>query len=442
MVPQPQSTALVIRGATIVTMNDAFEVIDGDVLIRDGRIIAIGAVPPDTRADRTIEARGSYLLPGFIQTHLHLCQTLFRGYADDLALLDWLKTRVWPMEAAHTPASLAAAARQAASELLRSGTTTVLTMETVHDTDAVFEALEPMGLRAVVGKCMMDADAAVPSRLMEKTAASIDESVALATRWHGRAHGRLRAAFAPRFAVSCSRELLEAVAALARDHQLVVHTHASENREEVALIKSRTGRKNIDYLADTGLTTHRLCLAHCVWVDEAEQSLMAERDVKVLHCPGSNLKLGSGLAPVVEMRKKGISVSLGADGAACNNHLDMFEEMRLAAVLQSVRHQPGALTARDAVHMATREGARALGLEAEIGSIEIGKRADLVLIDAKGPDPYSTVVYASRGTDVRATVVDGEVLVDDFRPIRWDPAELKDSARVEARALATRANLF
>ena len=136
---------------------------------------------------RVIEARGSYLLPGFIQTHIHLCQTLFRGYADDLALLDWLKTRIWPMEAAHTPASLAAAAQQAASELLRSGTTTVLTMETVHDTDAVFEALEPMGLRAVVGKCMMDADAAVPSRLLEQTAASIDESVAIAKRWHGRA---------------------------------------------------------------------------------------------------------------------------------------------------------------------------------------------------------------------------------------------------------------
>ena len=440
MVPQPQSTSLVIRGATIVTMNDAFDVVEGDVLIRDGRIVSIG--PAQATADQIIDARGSYLLPGFIQTHIHLCQTLFRGYADDLALLDWLKTRIWPMEAAHTPASLAAAAQQAASELLRSGTTTVLTMETVHDTDAVFEALEPMGLRAVVGKCMMDSDTAVPARLLEKTIDSIDESVAIAKRWHGRANGRLRAAFAPRFAVSCSRELLEEVARLAIEHQLVIHTHASENRDEIALIKSRTGRKNIDYLADTGLTTHRLCLAHCVWVDDDEQSLMAERDVKVLHCPGSNLKLGSGLAPVVEMRKKGISVSLGADGAACNNHLDMFEEMRLAAVLQSVRHHPGALTARDAVTMATREGARALGLEKEIGSIETGKRADLILIDAQGPDPYSTIVYNSRGTNVRTTIVDGHVLVDDFQPIHWDSGEIARTARTEATALARRASLF
>jgi len=441
MVPQPQSPSLIVRGATILTMNDAFDVIEGDVVIRGGRIESVGK-SSDAKADHIIDGRGSYLLPGFIQTHIHLCQTLFRGYADDLALLDWLKTRIWPMEAAHTPKSLAAAAQQAASELLRSGTTTVLTMETVHDTDAVFEALEPMGLRAVVGKCMMDADSAVPSRLMEETARSIDESVAIAKRWHGRADGRLRAAFAPRFAVSCSRELLEAVGRLAIEHQLLIHTHASENRDEIALIRSRTGKKNIDYLADTGLTSPQLCLAHCVWVDDDEQSLMAERGVKVLHCPGSNLKLGSGLAPVVEMRAKGISVSLGADGAACNNHLDMFEEMRLAAVLQSVRHKPGALTARDVVWMATREGARALGLDHDIGSIEPGKKADLILVDAHGADPYSAVVYASRGTDVRTTIVDGQVLIDDFQPTRWDFNEISAVARSEAKALAARANLF
>ncbi len=428
-------------------MNDAFDIVDGDVLIRDGRIAVIGAVPAGTRADRTIHAHGGYVLPGFIQTHIHLCQTIFRGYADDLALLDWLKTRVWPMEAAHTPESLAAAAQQAASELVLSGTTSVLTMETVHDTDAVFEALEPMGLRAVVGKCMMDADAAVPKRLLERTAESIEESVAIAKRWNGRANGRLHAALAPRFAVSCSQELLEAVGSLSSQLGLLVHSHASENRDEVALIRSRTGRANIEYLADTGLASPRLCLAHCVWVDEHEQRLLAEHEVKVSHCPGSNLKLGSGLAPIVELRAREISVSLGADGAACNNHLDMFEEMRLAAVLQSIRHAPGALTARDALSMATREGARALGTESEIGTLEVGKRADLIVIDrsrphlAIAPDPYSTIVYASRGTDVRTVVVDGEVLVDDFAATQWDPLELARAARREAKALAARAGL-
>ena len=345
-------------------MNDAFDVVEGDVWIQDGRIAAVGDVG-EVRADRVINAGGNYVLPGFIQTHVHLCQTLFRGYADDLALLDWLKQRIWPMEAAHTPASLAAAAKLAASELLLGGTTTVLTMETVHDTDAVFEALEPTGLRAVVGKCMMDADSAVPSRLLEQTTASIDESLALAARWHGRANGRLRAAFAPRFAVSCSRELLEQVGALSAERGLLVHTHASENRDEIALVRSRTGHQNVAYLDSVGLASPRLCLAHCVWVDDDEQRLLAEREVKVLHCPGSNLKLASGIAPVAAMRARGISVSLGADGAACNNQLDMFAEMRLAAGLQAIVKGPRALTAIDVLSMATREGARALGLDAE-----------------------------------------------------------------------------
>ena len=231
-------------------MNDALEVIEGDVLAVEGRIHSVGNLG-DVGADRVINAGRGYLLPGFIQTHLHLCQTLFRGYADDLALLDWLRTRIWPMEAAHTPASLAASTRLAAAELLLGGTTSVLTMETVHDTDAVFEALEPIGIRAVVGKCMMDADVDAPARLIEKTAASIDESAALAARWHGRANGRLRAAFAPRFAPSCSRELLEAVAVLSAQHGLLVHTHASENRDEVALVSRLTGTSNVRYLQPT-----------------------------------------------------------------------------------------------------------------------------------------------------------------------------------------------
>ncbi len=438
--------SLLVRNATILTMNHAFDTVEGDVLIEDGRIAAVGEVQAPSLIP-TIDAAGDYLLPGFVQTHIHLCQTLFRGSADDLALLEWLRTRIWPMEAAHTPRSLAAAAALAASELVQGGTTAVLTMETVHDTDAVFEALEPMGLRAVVGKCMMDADEAVPARLREQTRASIDESLALAARWHGRGQGRLRAAFAPRFALSCSRELLDEVGRLAREGSLLVHSHASENRDEIALVRERTGLSNIEYFAATGLTAPHVCLAHCVWVDDREQALLAEGDVKVLHCPGSNLKLGSGLAPVTEMRRRGISVSLGADGAACNNHLDMFQEMRLAATLQAVRIGPGALTARDTLAMATREGARALGLDAEIGTIAPGKRADIILVRrgaahlAPDPDPYTTLVYATRSTDVRTVLVDGEVLVNEGRPTRWDDAELVAAARAEARALAARAGI-
>jgi 5-methylthioadenosine/S-adenosylhomocysteine deaminase len=428
-------------------MNDRFDIVEGDVLIRDGRIAAVAPTVPGPH-QRTIDAHGGYVLPGLIQTHIHLCQTLFRGYADDLPLLDWLRRRIWPMEAAHSPHTLRAAARLAATELLTSGTTSVLTMETVHDTDAVFEAVGESGLRATIGKCMMDLSAEAPLRLQEDTRASIDEAVAIRKRWHGAANGRLRATFAPRFAVSCSRELLEAVADVSAADGVLVHTHVSESRDEIAIVRAISGGlTNVEYLASLRLASPRLCAAHCVLVDDHEQALLAEHDVKVMHCPGSNLKLGSGVAPVPEMRARGIAVSLGTDGAACNNRLDMFEEMRLAAVLQAARRQPGLLVARDVLWMATRAGAQALNLETEIGSLEPGKRADLIVVDrdrphlTPGPDPYSTIVYAARGSDVRTTIVDGEVLVDDGNPVRIDRAEIVATARLAARELAARAGV-
>jgi cytosine/adenosine deaminase-related metal-dependent hydrolase len=439
-------TAL-ITNATILTMNDGLEVVEGAVSVRDGRIASVGAVPAEAHAV-TIDAQGGYLIPGFVQTHVHLCQTLFRGYADDLRLLEWLRTRVWPMEAAHTPASLRAAARLACYELLRSGTTCILTMETVHDTEAVFEAVAVTGIRATIGKCMMDAPPAdAPARLREPTRQSIDDSVALFRQFHGSSGGRIRAAFAPRFAVGCSRELLEAVAEISAREPALVHTHAAEQRDEIAWVQRVTGRPNIAYFHDVGLASPRLSVAHCVWVDEQEQEILAARDVKVTHCPGSNLKLGSGIAPVPEMLARGINVSLGSDGAACNNHLDMFGEMRLAATLQAMRREPGILPAQRALWMATRNGARALGLDGEIGSIQVGKRADLVLLDIRtphatpSPDPASTIVYSARPDDVRLTMVDGRILVREGETTDLDPAEVAAEANAEARRLAARAGL-
>lgn len=396
-------------------MNDAWEIVRGDVWIERDRISAIGSVPADVVPEATIDAEGAFLLPGFIQTHIHLCQTLFRGAADDLPLLSWLKQRVWPLEAAHDDRTLTAATRLAAAELISGGTTAVLTMETVHGTDAVLEALVPTGLRAVVGKCLMDMGGDAPARLQQPLRQSLDESLALHGKWNGAANGRLRTALAPRFAISCSQELLEATAAVSAERGMLVHTHASEQQEEVRLVRERTGLDNVAYLDSVGLATDRLCAAHCVWVSDAEQQVLAERDTKVLHCPGSNLKLGSGIAPVPEMRARGISVSIGADGAACNNALDMFQEMRLAATLQAMRRGPGALPAREAVWMATREGARALGQSADLGSVEVGKLADVILVASTGVhqrpglDPYSTLVYATRATDVRATIVAGRI---------------------------------
>jgi len=438
--------SVLFRNATLVTMNDRMEVVQGDLSIRDGKIAAIGHVP-DGAHDRVIDAAGDLLVPGFVQTHVHLCQTLFRGLADDLSLMEWLRTRVWPLEAAHTDASLRASARLAACELLRGGTTSILTMETVHDTDVVFDEIARSGLRATIGKCMMDDAADAPARLKENTNTSISDALTLFDRWHGTHDGRIRVAFAPRFAVSCSRPLLEAVAVLAAERGLLVHTHASESRGEIALVQKRTGMDNIAYLAATGLASSRLCAAHCVHVDDAAQGLLAEFDVKVLHCPGANLKLGSGVAPVVEMTRRRITVSLGADGAACNNRLDMFDEMRLAGLLQASRLGPGALTARDVVWMATRGGAKTLGLDGEIGSIEPGKKADLILVGRGVPhagpmsNPYSALVYAARSSDVRMTLVDGHVLVDEGRLTGLDPEEAVARGREQVRQLTLRARL-
>ena len=438
--------SLLLVNATIVTMNDAFDIVEGSLSIRGTRIEQVGGRDHGPH-DRVVDVDGAIVLPGLIQTHVHLCQTLFRGLADDLVLMDWLQRRIWPLEAAHDARSLRASALLAASELLRGGTTSVLTMETVHDTDAVCEAVAASGLRATVAKCLMDADDAVPGRLRQPTQTALDEALALHARWHGAAGGRLRVALAPRFAVSCSRELLEAVAAISARDDTLVHTHASESRGEVDIVRARTGLDNVPYLAATGLLSPRLCAAHCVWVDERAQALLAERDVKVLHCPGSNLKLGSGLAPVAELRRRGVVVSLGADGAACNNRLDMFAEMRLAALLQSARLGPGALPARDVVWMATRAGARTLGQQDQIGSLEPGKRADLIVVGRRGlhqlppHDPYSTLVYATSAADVRMTVVDGDLLVDEGRLVRADAEAIERHAVEQTRQLIARAGL-
>lgn len=426
-------------------MNDALDVVEGPVVVQDGVITQVGGdEPPDADA---LDVSGCLVLPGFVQTHVHLCQTLFRGAADDLALLAWLRQRVWPMEAAHDEVSLRVSTELAAHELLRTGTTSVLTMETVHGTEVVLETLAGCGLRATVGKCLMDSDATAPARLKQAVTPAMDEVLALYRTWHGAADGRIRVALAPRFAVSCSRALLEAVADVSARDGLLVHTHAAEQREEIEVVRALTGMSNLAYLADAGLATPRLCAAHCVWVDEAERALLAEHEVKVMHCPGSNLKLGSGLAPVVELRARGVTVSLGADGAACNNRLDMFDEMRLAATLQAVRLGPGALPARDVVWMATRAGARTLGLEHDIGQVTPGFRADLIAVDILGPsvapamDPYSTLVYASRGTDVRAALVDGTLLVHGGAHCYLDAGALAEDARREGRRLFARAGL-
>jgi 5-methylthioadenosine/S-adenosylhomocysteine deaminase len=436
---------VLIRGGRIVTMDAAERVLEGDLLVRDGRIAGVGSV--SETADVTIDARGCAVLPGFVQTHIHLCQTLFRGAADDLELIDWLKQRVWPLEAAHDARSIRASARLGVAEMIRGGTTCALTMETVSHTEEVFRVVEETGFRATVGKCMMDKGEDVPEGLREETDASIAQSLALLERWHGRADGRIRYCFAPRFAISCTQGLLERVAHLARERGVMIHTHASENRSEIELVARETGRRNIEYLNSVGVSGADVLLAHCVHVSEGEMRMLAETGTHVAHCPSSNLKLASGIAPVAEMLERGVSVSFGADGAPCNNRLDMFTEMRTAALLQKVSRGAEALPARRVLRMATAGGARALGLDAEIGSLETGKRADIAIVDLERlhltprPDVVSTLVYAAEAQDVRTVLIDGRVVLKDGELTTMGERELIEEAREQYELLKARSGV-
>jgi len=438
--------SILIKGGTIVTMDNDDSIVRGDVLIRDGRIAEIGGVIDDPVND-VIEAQGCAVLPGFVQTHIHLCQTLFRGAADDLALIDWLKRRVWPMEAAHTAESIRASAQLGVAELIKGGTTCALTMETVRHTEEVLRVVEESGFRANVGKCMMDKGDDVPSALHEETRASINESVRLIDKWNGAANGRIRCCFAPRFAISCTRELLSEVSDLAKQYGVTIHTHASENRNECQIVERETGERNIDYLNSLGIVGSHVVLAHCIHLDNTEMETLASTKTNVSHCPSSNLKLGSGIARVTEMLARGIPVSLGADGAACNNRLDMFTEMRTAALLQKALHGPEVLPAPRALRMATVDGARALGLHDEIGSIEVGKRPDLIVVDLNGAhsapttDVVSALAYSAQASDVRTTIIDGELVMRDRKLLTTNEATMIENANREAEALFERAGL-
>jgi cytosine/adenosine deaminase-related metal-dependent hydrolase len=434
-----------IKGGIIVTVNPAGDVLEGTDLLIDGeRIAAIGQGLDPAGADEVIEAGGRAVIPGLIQTHIHLCQTLFRGQADDLELLDWLQQRILPLEAAHDEDSVYHSALLGIGELLRGGTTAIIDMETVHHAESAFQAIAGSGIRAVSGKVMIDCGPSVPPTLMEETDQSLTESVRLMERWHNRENGRIRYAFCPRFAVTCSDALLREVAELSRLYGVHVHTHASENRSEIAYVEADRGMRNVLYLEHVGLTHDRTVLAHCVHVDDAEIDALVRTQAHVSHCPCSNLKLASGIAPVPKLLERGVSVSLGADGAACNNNLDGFQEMRTAALIQKPAHGPRAMPARTVLAMATVAGARAMGLEAEIGSLEVGKKADLAIVDLGGlhtwpeSDVVSRLVYGARSSDVVLTMVGGQVVMRDGMLLTMDQAAVQRGAQAAIDRLLAR----
>ncbi|MGI9146488.1 MAG: amidohydrolase family protein [Chloroflexota bacterium] len=441
--------AFAIRGGTVVTMDALRTVAAADILVDTGGRIAALADPDgdDSPGLPSVDATGLVIVPGLVQAHLHLCQTLFRGLAEDKPLLAWLRERIWPLEAAHDPESLRASARLGIAELLLGGTTAILDMGTVHHTDALFEAAAETGIRYTGGKALMDTGDHVPAGLLETTAAALRASDGLAHVWHEREGGRLRYAYSPRFVLTATHDLLRSVGARARANRMLVHTHASEQRQEADLIKERFGVPNIQLLANLGLSETNACLAHCVWPDPAEIDVLASGGATVVHCPSCNMKLGSGAAPIADYLERGVNVALGADGAASNNRLDGWEELRLAGLLGKFRDGPAALAAADLFEMATLGGARGLGLDADIGSLEVGKYADLAVLDLRGShaagpeDVYTRLVYSARATDVRLVTVGGKVMVENGVLTAFNEADAAAEAERQRQLLVKRAGI-
>jgi len=436
------SSEILIRNGLVWPSAGDETVEDGSILIRDGRIARVGRF--HARAETVIDAGGALVMPGLIQGHVHLCQTLFRGAAEDVPLFPWLTRCVWPLEAAHDEDSMRASALLACAEMIRGGVTAFLSMETVHLTDVVFRAVEEAGLMGVISHCLMDESCGY-----EPLAVAIDDSLAdcevLMDHWAG--HDRLRLAVAPRFALSCTEQNMRLAARFAREKGLLLHTHASEQAAEVELVRRRTGQFNIEYLHEVGLSGADVCVAHCVHTERHERKILEETKTRVLHCPSANMKLGSGIAPIPEYLGLGIPVALGSDGAPCNNRLDMFLEMRQAGFAQKIRLGPEALPARAVVRMATEGGASALAWSDEMGTLAEGKRANIILVNPESvhvlpsADPATNLVYAHDAGDVLMTIVNGKILFEDGQLTAIDEDRLRSDVRKERKKLFQRAGL-
>ena len=408
---------MLLAGTVVVDAETVVE--DGAVVVEGDRIAAVGDAtdlagryPDHERREFGIVA------PGAVGAHVHSVQSLGRGIADDAALLDWLHDHVLPMEAGLGAEGMRLAAELGYLECIESGVTAVIDHLSVHHAEEAFEAAVESGIRARAGKVLMDTNA--PDGLRQDAEYALAESETLIWNYHGADDGRIRYAVTPRFAVTCTEECLRGCRELADAYDGVrIHTHAAENVDEVGVVEERTGRRNVAYLDDVGLTGEDVILAHCVHTDERERAIVADTGTHVTHCPSSNMKLASGVAPVEEYLDRGVNVALGNDGPPCNNTLDPFTELKQASLLAKVdAADPTAVDASTAFRMATRAGARAAGFE-RVGALREGWTADVIGIDTDLTratpihDPVSHLAFAAHGDDVAFTMVDGDVLYDE-----------------------------
>jgi 5-methylthioadenosine/S-adenosylhomocysteine deaminase len=434
--PSRRTVSLIVTGGTVVTVDSAARVLSPGAVAIDGRdIVAVDtpdAVAAQFEARATIDATGHVVLPGLVNTHTHAPMVLYRGLADDLALMEWLQKYIFPAEASTvTPEFVRAGTRLAALEMIQSGTTTYADM--YYFEEEIAKATKEAGLRGVLGQTIIQfpvADARSPAEGLARAEAFIRQFAG---------DDLIVPAIAPHAMYTLDRKTLQGVRALADRERAPVLIHLAETAEEGKNSRRQHGVSPTRYLESIRFWGPRTIAAHGVWLSPADMAILARRHVGVSHNPESNMKLASGSARVVAMRAAGVAVGLGTDGAASNNDLDMFEAMRQAAFLAKLQTMdPRAVPARTALEMATIGGARVLGMDAQIGSLETGKRADLIVVSTGAArqvpmyDPLSHLVYVTRGDDVRTTIVNGRVLMRDRQVLTLSEPDVLAEARTLA----------
>jgi 5-methylthioadenosine/S-adenosylhomocysteine deaminase len=431
---------LIITNGWVITVDqDAHEYPNGFVAVTADKIVAVGASreAADWTAAHQIDARGGLIMPGLVNAHTHAAMTCFRGLADDLPLMTWLNDHIFPAEARLKATHVHLGTLLACAEMLLSGTTCFCDMYLFED--AVAQAAHTAGMRAVVGEVLYD----FPSPNYGPIEKGFRYTERLIDKWQD--DPLVTIAVEPHSPYLCAPELLQKAAKLAEAHALPLVIHVAETDSEVQTMRERWGRSPVGHLADIGVLAPNLLACHCVALDETDMALLQAHEVKVVHNPESNMKLASGIAPVPALLSRGICVALGTDGCASNNDLDMFSEMDTAAKLHKVATlDPTAVKAETVLRMATIDGARALGMADRIGSLEVGKQADIIVINTRQPHltpfyhPASHLVYAARGGDVVFTIVAGRVLVANGRLTALDADDIMDRVGRLAQEIGAR----
>lgn len=420
---------MVIHNGIIITVNTQFDIIEnGLICITEGKLQRIEATDPAgplPEAKKTIDASGGIIMPGLVNAHTHLPMTLFRGLADDLPLLEWLNAHIFPTENQHIhPESVRLGTLLGCAEMILSGTTTCC--DGYFYENEVASAIYESGLRAVLGQGVID----FPAPGVPDPSGNIKQAEAFIDRWQ-KASPLISPSIFCHSPYTCSTETLQTAKAAATSHGLLFQVHAAETKSEWDQIQSEQKRSPVRYLDHIGVLDDNTLLVHGVWVDNTDIEIIAKRHATIAHSPESNMKLGSGIAPIPEYLAAGISVGLGTDGCASNNNLDLFQEMDFAAKLHKVSSlDPTAIDARTVIEMATIGGAKAIGLHESIGSLEAGKQADLIIVDTNKPhlipmyNPVSHVVYAASGSDVRDVIVSGRILLRNRGLMTMDIREI------------------